>query len=688
MKLVFVILVVVFCILSAGCSSYTGAKNNGSPPQKLSSDHGFVLNESVRPGDDFFAYANDAWMQEHPVPADKSSYTTFVLLRDKADDNIHSLLEDAANTTSEGADQNITRIGQFYRSGMDTERIDQQGIQPLSDDLAMISAINSRPALTNATIHLLEQGFGPVYTLSGEVNPRDTREMIPGLKQGGLGLPDRDYYLRTDNKSREIQDAYRAHITRVFQLMGEEDAQAVADANTVYRMELALAGAHFSTEENRDPEKVTNIYPVSTLVEQYPAIGWESISAIPGSGTIEKFDIHQPGFVQELNSQLETAPLEDWKVFLRYHLVNDASPYLGKQFEEENFGFYETTINGVKEMKPRWKRVVATENAALGDLVGRAYVTRYVDPRTREMVIAMFASIRQTLSSRISNLTWMSNSTKAAAHEKLDAMGEKIAYPDRWTDYSGLNLTDSYIGNVRAVNAYNFIHGPYGLEKIGKPVDRSTWDVPPQTVNAFYDPTKNEMVFPAGILQPPFFNPDADPALNYGALGWAIGHEMTHGFDDEGRQYDRNGNLNNWWTDADSREYANRTSLLVQEYNRFEILPGLYNNGNLTLGENIADFGGLTLAYHAWKSTEPAGTGVIATNRSQDRTFFIGAAQLWKATYREDMLRNRVYTDPHTANRYRVNGVLFNIPEFYLAFPEIQPGDALYRNVSERPVIW
>lgn len=683
MKHVLFTLLLLACLVSAGCSGPADTKIPGNVSQAPES--GFVLNESVRPGDDFYAYVNDAWIAEHPIPADKQYYATFTEMRDRVDDDLHALLEKAADAPPEGEDRNITLLGRFYRSGMDTGAIDREGLGGLADLLAAIDAIDSRSDLANATIILLEQGFGPVYYYWAEVDPKNSDEMIPGLYQGGLGLPDRDYYLRNDTKSVEIQGAYRDHVARVLVLAGKPAEQARVDAETIYTMEKTLAAAHLRSEENRDPAKTTNLYTLAELEEQYPAIGWEALSAIPGSGPVGRVHVYQPGYVEELNSLLETTPLEDWKVYLRYRLIDQASPYLSSSFEEEHFAFYDATLNGVEEMKPRWKRVVATENNLLGDLVGRVYVAEYVDPRTREMVSEMSHTIRETFDRRIEALTWMGNSTKVAAHEKLAAMGEKIAYPDRWMDYSGLNLSDSYVANVRAAQAYALVHGPEGLEKIGRPVDRSTWFVPPQTVNAYYDPTQNEMLFPAGILQPPIFDPNADPALNYAALGWLIGHEMTHGFDDQGRQYDRDGNLRDWWTGEDAVNFNSRTALLVAEYNGFEALPGLYVNGNLTLGENIADFGGLTLAYHAWKKTE---------NRSEtadpaaDRRFFLAAPHIWRANDREETLRNLVLTNPHAPERFRVNGVLFNIPEFYEAFPEIRPGDALYREVEERPVIW
>jgi putative endopeptidase len=647
----------------------------------------YTLNQSIKPGDDFYTHVNDAWQREHPIPADKEYVSVDTLLVDQSDEDLHALMSRAANTTPENPDRNITLIGQFYRSGMDTEAIDRQGLASLSADLAMIDAINSRSDLTNATIVLLEHGESPLYFYMAEINPKNTEEMIPILWQGGLGLPDRDYYLRTDNQSVEIQKEYRNHIKNVLVLAGENETQATADTGAIYALETTLARGHFTNEENRDPQKITNIFTPAELETRYPVIGWKSLFTIPGSGPVTKINIYQPQYVAALDTQLATAPLADWKVYLRYRLIDAASPYLSTPFEEENFAFYKTTLSGIPEQLPRWKRVVHVESNALGDLVGRQYVAEYVDPRTRGMVSAMFLSIRQTLDERITGLTWMSNTTKAKAHEKLAAMGQKIAYPDSWQDYSGLSLSGSYSGNVRSASAYNFIHGTGGLEKIGKPVDPDVWYMSPQTVNAYYAFYRNEMVFPAAILKPPFFDPDADAARNYGGIGWTIAHEMTHGFDDIGRQFDKDGNLNDWWTVEDTNNFNNRAAMLVDEYNRFEVLPGLRINGNLTLGENIADFGGLTLAFHAYKKTQNPSAGTVS-DRSHDREFFYAAAQGWSENVREEVQRNRVYTDPHSAQKFRVNGPLFDVPEFYQAFPEIQPGDTLYRNVSERPVIW
>lgn len=686
MRLAFVLLILILGSAAAGCMSNAGTQA-GLPVTAVPSPD-TSLNLSVRPGNDFFAYVNDAWIADHPIPADRQSYTTFTAISDKVDEDLHALLANAANATPASSDRNITLVGEFYRSGMDNATIDRDGLAPLAGDLAMINAIQTRDDLKNTSIVLLEHGSGPFYSYAAEVNPRNSTEMVPGLEQGGIGLPDRDYYLRNDNESRRIQEAYRSHIAAVLKLTGEADAKAAADAATVYAMETTLAESQYSVVENQDPQNTTNLYTPAELSAQYPAIGWDRLVTLPGSGPVSRINVHQPRFIRQLNTLMETAPLDDWKVYLKYELTNDMSPYLSGPFEEEHFAFYGTTLNGVAAMEPRWKRVVHTESDVLGDLVGREYVATCVDPRTRGMVSDMFATIRQTFDTRIANLTWMGNSTKTAAREKLAAMGEKIAYPDTWMDYSGLNLTGSYAANVRAAAAYNFIHGPSGIDRIGSPVDPTVWYMTPQTVNAYYDPTRNEMVFPAAILQPPFFDPDADAAANYGALGWVIGHEMTHGFDNMGRQFDKNGNIRDWWTPEDATSFDNRTAVIVKEYNGFAVLPGLYVNGNQTLGENIADFGGITLAYHAWKETQKQTTGIAASNHTADREFFFSAAQIWRENARDDARRTWVYTDSHSDNKYRVDGVVFNIPEFYEAFPEVQPGDALYRNESERALIW
>jgi putative endopeptidase len=685
MKRLLLILIVVLGILSAGCTSPAGTAAPAAATHQADNDS--ALNLSVSPGNNFYAYVNDAWDEDHPIPADKSRYTTFDALGDTVDDNLHALFANAANAAPGSTDKNITLLGQFYRSGMDNATRDREGITPLAGDLAAIDAIRSRSDLKNVTIVLLGRGYSPVYQYGTEINPKNSSEMIAAFEQGGTGLPDRDYYLRTDNRSREIQDAYTHHIETVFVLAGETDAQAAADAATVYAMETKLAKAQYSPEENMDPEKTTNFYTPAELEARYPAIGWDQLATLPGEGQVTRVDLHQPRYAQGLDSLMETAPLDDWKVFLRYRVLDSMSPYLSQGFVNENFDFYSKTLSGTPTMMPRWKQVVRTENAALGDLAGKAYVDAYVDPRTRGMVSEMFVNLRQAFDRRIANLTWMSATTKAAAREKLAAMGQKIAYPDAWMDYSGLTLSDSYAENARAASAYLFVHGPYGIGQAGKPVDRTVWSMEPQTVNAYYDPTRNEMVFPAAILQKPFFDPDADAAQNYGAIGWVIGHEMTHGFDSVGRQYDKNGNLNNWWTDDDSRRFNTNTALLVQEYNTFEALPGLPVNGNLTLTENIADFGGISIAHDAWKAQENQ-TLDAAADRLKEREFFISAARIWRGNYRDEMIRLQTNSNTHSINTYRVNGVFFNVPQFYDAFPEIRPGDALYRNVSDRPVIW
>jgi putative endopeptidase len=643
---------------------------------------------SIRPGDDFYTHVNEAWIRDHPVPADRQRYNIFTMLSDRVDDDLHTLLINASALSGQSPDRDVNLIGMFYRSGMDNATIEREGLSPLKDELARIDAIDSRVSLSQATVYLLWHGSGPLYSYFAEINPKNSTEMVAGLEQGGLGMPDRDYYLRDDAQSVEIQDAYKGHIARILILSGVPENQATTDATTIYRIEKTLAISHLTAEDNLDPEKTTHIVTLDALKGRYPNIGWDQLAAIPGSGCLTKVNIHQPVFLETLDRQLAEIPLEEWRVYLKYHLINSAAPYLGQKFEDENFAFYGTRLLGIQKMKPRWKRVVATESEALRDLVGKAYVSRYVDPRTKDMVQEMFLAIRQTFDARIANLTWMTEPTKRAAREKLSTMRQKIAYPDQWEDFAGLNLSGSYVTNVRSAAAYSLIHGPSGLAKIGSPIDPTVWFMSPQTVNAYYDPTRNEMVSPAAILKPPFFDPDADAAQNYGGLGTVIGHEMTHGFDNNGRKFDKDGNLMDWWTEPDEKAFNSNAALLINQYNGFEILPGLYNNGNLTLGENIADFGGATLAYHAGERGRGFTAPSAKTNTSQEQQFFFSAARIWAGNIREEALRNQVYTDPHTTAKYRVNGALFNVPEFYDAFPEILSTDQLYRNESQRPIIW
>jgi len=656
---------------------------------KNSSVEPFNVNKSVRPGNDFFSYVNDAWMESHPIPGEKVDYTAFDALNDLSMEQVRSLLESSvpSKNSTQGNKTDLIRV--FFRSGMDTQSINNKCFSPLNSSMKLIDSIETRDDLINATIALTETGVNPLYIYMSGQDPTNTTRVIPYMSQGGIGLPDRDYYFRDDNESVKMQQEYITYIKNLFILLNYTPDQANETARKIYGIEKQIAGSHLTNVENRDPKNTTNILNFTDLEEKYPGIGWSQLQSIPGSGFSPVIDINQPGFIAKLSELYTTLPLEDWKIFLKYKLVDSYSPYLSEPFVNESFNFYSKQLNGQKEMKPRWKRVIAAENYLLGMEIGKEYVDAYVDPSTKPQVKSMLANIKATLRERIKNLTWMENSTKQSALEKLDTMQEKIAYPDKWMDYSNLTLTSSYAENVMNASQYLFIYGPYGLSSIGKPVDRTTWDMNPQTVNAYYDPLKNEIVFPAGILQPPFFSPVVDSSVNYGGIGSIIGHEITHGFDDQGRQFDKNGTLSEWWTENDIKSYNNRTKLIEDRFNSFEVLPGLYVNGSLTLGENIADFGGLTISYYAWKRSMNSTEKVLMTdNFTPEQKFFLSFARVWRGSIRDEFLRTLTYSDVHPWNKFRINGAPFFTPEFYAAFPEISSNDTLYIQPSQRPVIW
>lgn len=671
---------VILLIIVISCSIQVGSANSTLIHEP------FTLDTGVNPGDDLFGYVNNIWVADHPIPANKSSYTSFIEVNEKTQEKLRTLFEEETNRYNAGEE---SMVGRLNTSGMDLDTINKLGIIPLADELEKIDAITSRDDMLNVSAHFVEYGIHPFFIYYADQDPTNSSWIIPQVEQGGLGLPERDYYFRNDSESITIQKAYRDHIRNIFLLMNESKTEADHHAKIVYGIEEAMASSQYTNVENRDPINTTHIMAWTDLESTYPDIGWEQLVAINGSGRSDQINLHQLTFVSKLDDMFRTVPLDDWKVFLRYKFIDSLSPYLSAPFDDENFTFYSHILNGAKTPEPRWKRVLNTVNNGIPDEVGKRYVDAYFNPDAREKAKFLTHAIRETLHEHILNLTWMSNTTKQAALEKLDTMGEKIGYPDVWRDYSGMNLTDTYVTNVLEMNKFSSIHGPDGLDKIGKPVDRSLWWMSPQTVNAYYTPTLNEIVFPAAIFQPPFFDPEANDSVNYGGIGTVIGHELTHGFDDSGRQFDKDGNLRDWWTPDDADRFKNQTTLLVDQYNRFEVVPGVFENGNLTLGENIADFGGLTLSYHAWERYGKDNMDQVgADNITPAQKVFLSYAGIWRGTARDEYLRAGSYSDPHSWVKFRANGAPFNIPEFYEAFPAIGPNNKLYRSPEQRPVIW
>ena len=647
------------------------------------------MNLSASPGDDFYEYVDGAWISNHPVPADKPRYNEFVIVEDKTDEQVRELVEDAANNTTAEKGSIDQKIGEFYRVGLDNATLDRQGISSLKDELALIDNISTISEVQNVSAHLTSYYIvDPFFSFYADADPKNSKMMMATLFQSGLGLPDRDYYFRQDNDSMETRKEYVEHITRMFILLGDSPEAASENAHTIIRMETRLANASFTNVENRDPVKTYNRMTMEELAAFAPGFDWKGFTAKLGHPEIKEINVNNPPFVKELGAMMQNESVADWKTFLRWKLISATAPYLSSNFENESFDFNYRKLNGQEQMEPRWKRVLKTESAFLGEPIGQLYVRKYFDPESKAKMLELVSNLRSAFRSRLRNLTWMGNSTKEKALEKLDAMDLKVGYPDKWRDFRGLEIkNDSYVMNILRAGNFEFNHGYNGMDKIGKPVDRDLWFTPPQTVNAYNDPMKNTIIFPAGILQPPFFNRDADDAINYGAIGMVIGHEMTHGFDDQGRQYDKDGNLTDWWTEDDADKFNNSTRILVDEYNSFEPLPDLHINGNLTLGENIADFGGLTISYNAYHLSLKGEPEKI-DGFTGDQRFFLGFAQMWRESIRRESLRTLVQTNPHSPSRFRVNGALFNVPEFYKAFPEIGPGDKLYRSEDKRPIIW
>jgi putative endopeptidase len=649
------------------------------------------MNLSIKPGDDFYAYANGAWIKSHPVPVDKSRYGEFEIVDDRIYDRVKKIMESAANNTSAPEESLEQRIGKFYFVGMDNTTVEKQRLDPIKDELKMIDNIFTASDVQAVSMQMMDYGMDPFFSMYAEPNKKNSKIMIATLTQGGLGLPDRDFYFRKDNDSIHIREQYLAHVAKMVIFLGDSPEIAESNARTVMKIETRLANASFTNVANKDEVKTYNKMSFGELQTFAPGMNWFSVFSFLGRPDIAEVNVRTPSFFKELSTALQEESVADWKIFLRWKLILATSPYLSSDLEREHFDFYEKKLNGQQEMKPRWKRVLDAEYKVIGEDIGRVYVEWYFDSSSKARVQEMVSNLKKAFMDRIKNLTWMEPETKKKALMKLDVLDVQIGYPDEWLNHSELEVkNDSYVMNVLRGSKFKFHHGPDGLDRINKPVDRKLWDqLNPQDTNAYADFNKAIVVFPAGILQSPFFfnNNDADEAFNYGAIGVIIGHEMTHHFDSQGRKFDVSGNLTDWWTPKDADSFNKSTGILVDEYNSFEVLPGLQVNGNLTLQENIADLGGLTMAYHAYKLSLKGDPKMI-DGFTDDQRFFLSFAQMWRESDMKEFLRTRALTDPHSPRRFRVNGVVFNVPEFYKAFPSVKSVDKLYRPGSERLVIW
>ncbi len=644
------------------------------------------MNLSVKPGDDFYEYADGSWIKSHPVPADKSRYSEFDIVSDRTKYRIKEIVESAANNTSAPEGSIEQKIGEFYRVGMDNATRDKQRLDPIKDKLRQIDTISNISDVQAVSTQMLDDGINPLFSIRAVPDKKNSKVITVSLVQGGLGLADRDLYFKQDNVSNLTREVYLAHIARMFVYLGDSPEVAEENAKTVMRIEMRLANVSFNNVEEKDVVKTYNKMSLDELQAFAPGINWFRLFSDLGHPDVVEVNVRNPSFFKELSTALQDESVADWKTFLRWKLIFATSPYLSSDLEEEHFRVTMTTLN--QTMQPRWKRVIDVENGAMGEAIGHIYVDKYFDPSSKARIQEIVFNLKKAYRERILNLTWMEPETKKKALMKLEALEVQVGYPDEWLNYSALEVkNDSYVNNTLRASKFYFHYGPTGLDRIGKPVDRELWLMNPQETNAYAYQREIITTFPAGILQPPFFNKDVDDAVNYGSIGFIIGHEMTHHFDSQGRKFDESGNLTEWWTQKDEDNFNNSTGILVDEYNKFEVLPGLHINGNLTLTENIADFGGVTIAYHAYKLSSK-GEPEPNDGFTGDQRFFLSFAQVWRESDTDGYLWTEVLTEPHSPSRYRVNGVVFNMPEFYKAFPNVKPGDKLYKHESERPVIW
>lgn len=625
------------------------------------------MDKTCQPCADFYQYSNGGWLARTPIPAAYSRWGSFNELNDRNLENQRLILEDLLKNTTAVKGSNEQKLRDFYASGMNEAAIEAAGMTPLQPELDRIEAVTDLAGLQNSIARLHSLGVGAVFAFGSEQDAKNSQRNIAGAVQGGLGLPDRDYYFDTDDKSKETREKYVAHVANMFQLVGKNQATATANAKIVMAIETKLAEASMTQVELRDPKATYNLQSLAKLKTLTPHFSWPAYFKAINAPGVKEVNVGQLKFFQAVNTLLTEIPIQEWKVYLQWHLVSEASPFLSSKFVDENFAFYEAYLEGKKENQPRWKRVIRMTDTALGEALGQLYVQKHFSAQAKQRVLEMVANIKAAFQEKLSGLPWMSPQTRKQAIAKLSKIVTKIGYPDKWQIYKGLDVTpNSYLANIMASQQFEFARQ---LRKIGKPVDRTEWGITPPTVNAYYNPLMNEIVFPAGILQPPFFDPAADDAVNYGGMGAVIGHEIIHGFDDQGRQFDKEGNLKDWWTSDDEAKFIERATCVEQQFSGYEVEKGVAVNGKLVLGESIADLGGLTISFAALQRAmagKPRPAEIDGF--SPEQRFFLGWAQVWRTNMRPEFARYMVQVDPHPPAKFRVNGPLSNMPEFTKAF--------------------
>jgi putative endopeptidase len=669
-----------FAILGIVAASYSA---NAQVPTKLIDPANMDL--SVKPGDDFYEYASGKWIKANPVPVKETRWGSFNVLRDFNITAVKGLLEDAAKDKSAAAGSVNKRLGDFYAAGMDTVTIEKLGYTPIKADLAKIKKIKDLAGVIDEVAYLRTSGLAsPMFGFSIGQDRKNVTKYLPQISQGGTTLPDRDYYLKDDERSLKIREAYMTYMTTLFTLTGSSASEAKDKATSVFNIEKQLANAQMSRVEMRDPYKTYNKYTVAEFSKKTPDLNWITILPkykITGQDTLL---VSAPDFMISLNTLLKSTPIPQWKTYLEWNLLKNAAPYLSSKFVDAGFAFSKAQ-SGQKIPTPRWQRMSSLTDGSIGELLGQMYVAKYFKPEAKVRMSELITNLRTAFETRIKNLEWMSPVTKEKALAKLHAFTPKIGYPDKWKNYDGLEITPTtYFKNVNNADVWQYNEM---IQQLGKPVDRTRFGMTPPTVNAYYSPTMNEIVFPAGILQFPFFAPDADDAINYGGIGAVIGHEMSHGFDDQGSRYDKDGNLRNWWTEEDRTKFNSKTDALGKQFDDYTILDTVHVNGKLTMGENIGDLGGLNAAYTAFKLTKQGQSTEKIDGFTPDQRFFLSWAQVWRGNILDESAAQQIKTDPHSPGQFRTIGAPVNMDAWYDAF-DVKPGDKLYKKPEDRIKMW